>query len=1063
MKRLINGIYHAIFWIWNLSFIALVYAGILPTIAGFLVSDFLIGRVPLNLMATLVALVIVPVVCTVIGLVRFRNHPLQLIRLFYGVEAPLFTLCLLRLFVFRELTPASTHILGTLMIATSAFGVELLAGYVTRTRSIANLGWNVLSWIQLVCHSIMLIIGVYTSILLLFYIIPFAAWLPLAFVGSFFSANSRNLVIPSELWSLARFTLIQASLITSLVLVLMLPGTARRKFWSLASLTVILDILAITSLGHDVFLSDRSQSWYQYDNPLPDWNAVSWGCLSISLIFTFALAVFTQYRQNFKVLRLLASFFMLGWCLIILAIENRYGILYPAILLMFGLTMSLFIGMPVLCSYYLQSWRRVFQAFAAQHGRSQAFVGSVATVTTWLVLFLALQQQPQTQAFGWLNHPPANDQARQTLLAKSDTIQKGLRNAYLSAYRYLSAEGDVNHIQVLYQSVFGLPESAARSLQAAYNLVMSPFLYQGEFSDRDKAAQLYAEFFDTPIQKAERQAINQALEATWNRGEAKAGLLNINQEKVWLREQKVTVKPQGDWADVELYEVYENQTANLQEVFYAFSLPESAVITGVWLGHTANLSDRNSFQVSPRGAAQKVYTEQVQERIDPALLEQVGPRHYRLRAFPVPAKQEARFATPTQLHLWLTYQVMQQKQGWALPQLAEQRNVYWTGQSQRSLNGQSIQTQAWLPDFAPAYPKAATIHQVNLPEGDSIVAKPLTDQDYALPQGQHIAVVLDTSRSMAKVESAVQQTFAWLQEQGFSDNNPTNNDADLYLAVAAQKPQRIDDLQPFKPTNLTFYGSLQLKDLLRQFDQQRGNTAYDAIVLLSDAGSYELSDDKTPVPTISIPLWIVHLGGMPAAYDDGILKTLQDSGGGVATELPEVLKRTATQAKLGSSTISVVDGYAWLLQPTPPATTKTQKPSVMDKVEPNNFTPVAARQFVTALSRQLHQTNSIDPVAQLDKIHAVAKHYGIVTPYSSMIVLINDDQRAALKRAEAAQDRFQREVETGQEQLTQPTNPLSVSAVPEPEEWVLILLGAIGLGAIARRRHLSNNSLKSQS
>ncbi|NJM58136.1 MAG: hypothetical protein HC857_12865 [Synechococcales cyanobacterium RU_4_20] len=38
--------------------------------------------------------------------------------------------------------------------------------------------------------------------------------------------------------------------------------------------------------------------------------------------------------------------------------------------------------------------------------------------------------------------------------------------------------------------------------------------------------------------------------------------------------------------------------------------------------------------------------------------------------------------------------------------------------------------------------------------------------------------------------------------------------------------------------------------------------------------------------------------------------------------------------------------------------------------------------------------------AQLDKIHAIAKREQIVTPYSSMIVLVNDEQRRMLAEAE---------------------------------------------------------------
>jgi putative PEP-CTERM system integral membrane protein len=80
-------------------------------------------------------------------------------------------------------------------------------------------------------------------------------------------------------------------------------------------------------------------------------------------------------------------------------------------------------------------------------------------------------------------------------------------------------------------------------------------------------------------------------------------------------------------------------------------------------------------------------------------------------------------------------------------------------------------------------------------------------------------------------------------------------------------------------------------------------------------------------------------------------------------------------------------------------------------------------------------------IAQLDAIHAIAKTYKIVTPYSSMIVLVNDEQRKALKIAEAQKDRFNRKVEDGKEQ---PNNPLNVS-IPEPS--MIIGLVAIAQGA----------------
>jgi putative PEP-CTERM system integral membrane protein len=907
MKRVFHGIFYAIFWLWNLTFLLVVYAGILPAIAPPLITATFAGLIPIEFFFTLVGIVVVPTICTFIGAYRFSKQPVQLMRLFYGVEAPLFLLCLIRLFLLRELTPASAQIISTVVICIAAFLIELLYGYTHRHRAIA--------WLQMTGHSLMLFSGLYIGAVLMFYAVPTIAGIA-ALIGEFF------------------------------------------KF---------------------------------------QWVEVFW-------------SVFTQ--------NVLAAFWWI-----------------PILFILFGLTSTLFVAMPsALATLYVLSGRHILRAFSSHYGRKRAWVGAGVVVTAWTVIFISLQQQPQVRAFNLLGNPAGNDSIRQVLLAKSDVIREGLNNAYLSSYRYLSTRKENNHISAMYRNTLGLSESAAQVLQDSYNHLISAFLYQGDRADINKAETLYAQFFDAPIQKAERQAIQHALQSTFNQDEVKAGLLNINQEKVWLNTQQVTVKEHGDWADVELYEVYENQTPQVQEVFYSFSLPESAVITGLWLGDTEKLSDRFPFVVSPRGAAQQVYNDQVKQRVDPALLEQVGPRHYRLRVFPIPVKSAPpRGASqPQEMHLWLTYKVMQQQGGWALPQLAEKRNIFWNDETKRVYKGAQKTQVAWLPTFISASGQnQPSLHQVNLPGGYRISAKPLTKQDYSLPQGQRFAIVLDTSRSMAAHSKEVTQTFANLM-----DNN--SNDFDLYVTASPNSVKRINDIPSFNSGKIIFYGTIQPKEMLRQFTL-RGDTSYDAVLLVTDEGSYELSDDSSDLPKMAAPLWVVHLGGiLPPAYDDATLKAIQDSGGGVSTEVSEVLQRLATQAKLGD-TVSVVDGYAW---------SELKHSEVTDQT---GFEQLAARQLVLGLSKKI----DTDKLTKLDDIHAIAKSFDIVTPYSSMLVLVNDQQREALKRAEAQSDRFKREVESGKEQLSQPFNPFTVSAVPEPEEWMLIGMAAIALLFIARRKRIT--------
>ncbi len=57
-----------------------------------------------------------------------------------------------------------------------------------------------------------------------------------------------------------------------------------------------------------------------------------------------------------------------------------------------------------------------------------------------------------------------------------------------------------------------------------------------------------------------------------------------------------------------------------------------------------------------------------------------------------------------------------------------------------------------------------------------------------------------------------------------------------------------------------------------------------------------------------------------------------------------------------------------------------------------------------------------------------------------MIVLVNEVQKAALRKAELEADRFDREVESGNETTSKPSNAFNVSGVPEPHEWIMIFL-----------------------
>lgn len=920
IRLLRNVFYQIIFWGWNLIFLTVVYCGILPFIGVWLIVATFEGTIPLDFALTLLALIAVPTACTIYGLKYLSKQPEKLMRWFYGVEAPLVTWCLVRLFLIRELTFASTLILGTLLVCIVAFAIEVLQGYQANRK--------VFSWVQLITHTLMLFTGVYLGAVLLFYALPVAAY-------------------------------ILAGIYHSVVWVFSFGWV--EGFWS-----------SLTYTGE----------WFWF---------------------------------------------------------SIMGLLF---MLLFGFSITLFVGMPfVITNLYLNSGKKIIQAFAQQHSKKKVIQVGVAVVGIWLIMFNVFNQQPQVKAFELLEHPVN----RQELLASSNKIRQGLINANLYPYRYLSTREDNDHIYQMYNDL-KLPEPVSHFVQNRYNQLLAPFLYQGSRGDIDKSAELYAEFFDAPIQKAERAAVRHAIQSTAIVDQAKAGLLNIDQKKVWLAKQEVNINPHGSWADIEIHEVYENQTNDVEEILYYFSLPESAAITGLWLGETEELARRFAYQVAPRGAAQEVYNAQVRRTrpVDPALLEQVGPGQYRLRAFPVPPRRNisrngVKFETP-KMHLWLTYKVMQQEQGWALPKLAEKRNIYWTRQTKRLRDGkaQRLSGNIWLEDFAGKQNTSNSgADQLNLQDGHSIAVKLLSQKDYSLPELKSYALILDTSYSMSKQKEEIAKLIYWLRNYA---EVMAFNDVDMYLTDDNSDNVRfIEDFDSSIVDKLTFYGSLQTDEMLKQFQTIKDDRDYDAVFLLTDEGSYELSKDKQELPEMTAPLWMVHLGGeLPRAYADATLEAIQNSNGGVAKDIETVLKRLATEEAINAS---VVDGYSWTVSKSDSAT-----------ISDNGLEPIAARQLVSQLAQKGKDKLSL---RELDTIHQVAKNYDIVTPYSSMIVLVNDQQREQLKAAEAKSDRFDREVETGVEQLETPFNPFEsneVSGVPEPDLWILLGIIALALFLVFQRQ-----------
>jgi putative PEP-CTERM system integral membrane protein len=713
----------------------------------------------------------------------------------------------------------------------------------------------------------------------------------------------------------------------------------------------------------------------------------------------------------------------------------------------------------------VRAWRRAFRRQARAQGWFSPGAAVLLAVLLSAALFAAANRQPQQRAFALLADPPGSVEQARALLEKQDEIRAGLLNAYLAPFRYISAVGEVVHVSQMYRDSFKLPAQSARQVQAAYELVARPLLYEpvagqaaGERADNlaqrqesAQAARLYQDFFDTPIIEGEREEIVSAVTSTWSSQQAEAAWQAADDREVRLARQEITIQEHGEWAEVELYEVYENRTQQNQEVIYYFNLPESAVLTGLWLGNSPDRVERFAFQVAPRGAAQTVYREETRRNIDPALLEQIGPRQYRLRAFPVLPMQVTwnldrtrRLSQGTApLYLWMTYRTLAVDGAWPLPRLAFKNNVFWDARTERLLNGGPLELpgEAWLPESAPvSAPVEPAAHRVDFPGGMSVVVQP-AEQVFlpGLPPSARLALVVDRSRSMAGRAAEVDVAIARLKSAA--------PDTDVYLTASAFRGEgpELVSMRSLEPGTLFYFGGQNPAELLAQFDRLSAGQAYDAVLVLTDGSAYELGESLLDIAIPGAPVWMVHLGGdIPLGYNDTTLEVIQASGGGVAGSLDEALARLAPGLAAGAAPGDVLDGYTWTVLPS--AEAAGLAPEAALHTTGDGLTALLARRWVLAEMRR--QRGTIGELETLDRLHALAEEYGIVTPYSSMIVLVNERQQDALDRLEQKADRFEREVEGL-------TNTTPLVGVPEPHEWLLMGLAGLFLAWYASRRRLA--------
>ncbi len=712
----------------------------------------------------------------------------------------------------------------------------------------------------------------------------------------------------------------------------------------------------------------------------------------------------------------------------------------------FILSFTLFLIAPfAMIYYYLKSFFETYQAYKIENRKAYLVTSGFAFIFLTIIYFTS-NNQPQQLAFKLADKTSYQQADKMAIIEAENKVKAGLTNAYLAPYRYVDTWKGMEFIGHIYKEAFKL-ESKSETMQNIFNGLMYPFLYQDVKEanyDMQKAEQLYETIFDIPIQKAESHAVKNALSATYDRDMAKAGVLNIDETKVLITNQDIEINESANAAEVTLHERYLNQTFERLEIFYYFKLPENAAITGLWLSNDDKIKKKFEYRVSPRGAAQKIYNQEVERRVDPSLLEQVGPHQYRLRAFPIlPKQKEYKLRNKRTIvdgepfHLWLKYVVLKTADN-KIPslKLLEKRNVYWSDETGRNYtNNISWNSDDWMPNIIGEKPFSALPQDASIAV-DSNISLTINNEPKPTSRPLKLALLLDESYSMSKYKTQLTENINYLK---------LLSQTTKYQIFASDDNNKMKPVNESEIAQITYFGIQHPAQLLTNFSKKNNLSNYDAIIVLTDEGSNEIDTLKLPMLKSPKPIIICHINGNEApVYSDNLFESILASNGTAVTSLEQAIQFLYKN----NNTQNVIEGnYSWQLG---------NQSHKVNNLDHKLITPIAAQKYIQLLMQQANG-KALSENKNLDLIHKVAVKNSIVTPYSSMIVLVDEEQWKRLKEAEQSEDRFNRTNENGKDQLTKPFGfgLMEATGTPEPHEWVLIILAGMVLIYTIYQRKIS--------
>ena len=711
---------------------------------------------------------------------------------------------------------------------------------------------------------------------------------------------------------------------------------------------------------------------------------------------------------------LLQSFFSFGWFDIVISsfsLESLLGL--PTILISMFFMLLFFGGFivaiisPFVSAYiYLKSFIKYTKRIA-----NKRILANYAVI--YFLVMALLSFQPSETKFldniskyrQALTYEDKVDIAKKFVIGKELNYKNILTNKYIAKYRYYADKTNSSVYNIHDNEAFG------QICQNMFNFLAFPFIYNGQFDPASANAD-YQELFDKNIQSAQKNKIRKALYSTLFGSETAATVLDKDAKSVLLKSRitKVFTSSNSPIVRVNITEEYFNKDTTDKEVFYYLTLPQGAVVTDLKLGKDLEYQG----EISTKGAARKTYEGQVVNRHDPALLEKNGLRQYTLRVYPVQTKDYQKIS-----YDYLT--TVNEDGSVKLPEIYEKRNVYKNSFTtyKYEVNGNSVKDVK------------ANVINVESGFGNYNVCSYIQKDLYCLKnvnkqkefKNKRIALLLDTSYS---------NRISWknyLSNNQEYQNLTTNNSVDAYyFNDLISKKIDMDNAEQYN------IGKTKRLDAIKAVEKN-----YDIVIMLTDSDDFDKSERVLP-DEINAPVYIIHADNkIPPYYNELALSVLKSNG------------------KIADSIKDVVNDYSFKQNSDG---IYSDNNIVLTKESKNDGKIINDADFTKYIYSKIIDNKiakeDVSDISILDKIHEIAKSQGIVTSYSSYIALVDKWQKKELKANEKSSDRFEANLQSGIDKTVNESDEEAedIKAVPEPEQWAMIIMGIVLLLFMCMKRNV---------